>query len=94
MAKSNGTALKISGTLITLVGLAVGAIYAYAQLDGEVETNCDVIAELHPIVDANHDAIIGIESELSHLTQKVGENTETQKQILMIQQDILDEVRK
>jgi len=95
MAKTiNGTVLRVSSTLITIVVLVVGVVYGYATLNEDVRDNCSEIAALLPIVDANHDAIIGIHKDLAHLSEKVNENSVTQKQILTIQQQILVEVQK
>ena len=91
---TNGTVLRVSSTVITIVVIAVGVIYGYATLNRDVEGNCKDIAVMQPIVDSNHDSIIEITTDLGHLSRKVDENSATQKQILILQQEILLEVKK
>lgn len=94
MAK-NGLVWKIAaGVLTTLLFASIVWIWNAAGVCKDVEVNENRINKMEPIVSASEKAIIGIEKDISHLAQEVEENTVTQRQILILQQDILREVKK
>lgn len=97
MAKSNKTkwTIGVIATLtLTAIAATVGIVWDASAKSSAIDTNKTDIAEMKSIVSDSEKAIIGIEKDISFLSQKVEENTITQRQILILQQDILDEVRK
>lgn len=98
MNKKNGTLMKIlialAGITATVLLTSIVWVWNAAGVVKDVEINEIQIKEMKPIVSASEKAIIGIKKDISHLAQKVEENSITQRQILILQQDILREVRK
>ncbi len=94
MKNGNAILWKIISILVTLAILAGGAIYGYASLNHEVVDNSEDIDAMEPVVDSNKTKIIGIEKDISFMSQQIAEQAVMQKQMLILQQDILDEVRK
>ena len=94
MTKHNGSTWKIISIIFGIITIIAIYIWQAAGIAGNVEVNHNKIEEMKPIVLASEKAIIGIEKDISHLAQKVEENSVTQRQILVLQHDILREVKK
>lgn len=75
------------GVILSIVIAVSSVIWDASKKSSAIDTNKGNIAEMKPVVSESEKAIIGIERDISHLAQKVEENSVVQQQILILQQD-------
>lgn len=85
--KRNGTIWRIISIGMTVVIIAVGIIYGYADIGHQVDTNCDDIKEMKPDVGKNTEHRLQDEVDTRYIKEKIS-NIET------VQQQILTAVQK
>ena len=91
----NGKAFKITMGVLIAIGTLVGGIIWYAGRKTQtIELNTKGIAELEPRVTSTEKACQEYKYNIDRLDEKLTEQSSTQNQILAVQRQILDEVKK
>lgn len=81
-SKGNGTIWKVISIGITIVIIAAGIIYGYADIGHQVGDNCEDIKEMKPDVGKNTEHRIQDEVDTRYIKEKISNIETVQQQIL------------
>lgn len=88
MTKKNGTIWRIISIGITVGIVAAGIIYGYADVDHQVDDNCDDIKEMKPNVEENTKHRLQDEVDTRYIKEKISNIEKVQQEILAAVQGI------
>jgi len=87
MTRKNGTIWRIISLVVTVVIIAVGVIYGYADIGNQVGHNCEDIMEMKPNVKKNTEYRLQDEVDQRYIREKISNIETVQRQILTAVQE-------